>query len=366
MTRPHAPTTVAGAHISSGAPTSRRSLLAHGLVFGMAGAGLVACSGDRPSPPPSRSSSGSGGRPSGSTGTAPASVTPTPDATTAAAARSEQRLLTLTIAALDHPDAAALSAARRRLLRAVRDGHRQHLAALRSAEPTSRPLPSASPSPTTSPSASSRPRSSLTADLTALRTAETTAVSGHRKAAASSVGFTSLLHASLAEAAQGYATALDDADPPKPITGSSRPVLIPWTESEAEQDLLAATHAMLYGYKAAVGSVSESSALGTQLLARLLDYRKLRDRLTRLVHAAGLEPAAAEPAYGLPVRVTGTASATALARRLELAVQPHLGRFVAAATTPAVHAVALSQFSDATGTALARGAGVAAWPGWPA
>ncbi len=342
--------------------TSRRVLLARGLALGLAGAGLTGCRGGSPTSSTSSSTPASGGRSNRPTAPTPATsspAVPTSDAVTTAAAHAEQQLLTLAGAALVQPD---LSAARRRLLRAVADGHRQHLAALQSPEPTSRPLPPSSAGPTPTPSAA--PGSSKAA-LSALRTAETNAVAGHRRAAATTGGFVSLLHASLAEAAQGYATALDDDDPPKPVGGSTRPVLAPWTEAEAEQDLLVATHALLYGYKAALGYVSESSALGKQLLARLLDFQQLRDRLTQLVVAAQLEPAAAAPAYRLPVRVTDRASATALTRRLELAVQPHLGRFVAAATTPAVHGLALSQLSDATGTALARGAGVAVWPGWP-
>jgi hypothetical protein len=335
--------------------TSRRALLAGSATVVVATA-LAGCR-QQPSGAPTPGATGSATHHPRGSAPPPA---PAPDPTATHSAGAERRLLARAESVLGHPDAGSLAASRKRLVQAIRDGHRQHVAALTSPEPTSRPLPSTSGSPS-----SGRTKGSLAGALAALATAEQAAVAGYRTSAAGSVGFGSLLYASLAAAAQGYATALDATDPATPIGGTTRPVLAPWTEIEAEQNLLAATHAMLYGYKAALGFVSETSGTGKRMLARVLDYQRLRDRLTGLVVDGRQQPTAAEPAYRLPVRVTGTASATDLARRLEIAVQPHFGRCVAAATAPAVHRLALSGLADAGGTALSWGAGVSAWPGWP-
>jgi len=74
------------------------------------------------------------------------------------------------------------------------------------------------------------------------------------------------------------------------------------TPLDALQKALAAEHAALhvYGALGARTSLSATPLLYDELVAAHDAHRDLRDQLTELVHAAGAEPVAAEPAYELP------------------------------------------------------------------
>jgi hypothetical protein len=83
----------------------------------------------------------------------------------------------------------------------------------------------------------------------------------------------------------------------------------------ALQAALAAEQAAIYGYGVAgahLGRVEQATAQQYWTA-----HRKARDTLTAMIAARGARPAAAAAYYDLPFPVTGTASASALAVRLE-------------------------------------------------
>ena len=86
-------------------------------------------------------------------------------------------------------------------------------------------------------------------------------------------------------------------------------------EQDALQLALAAEHAAVWGY----GTVGAALAEGTraEVLAAQQAHRDLRDRVSGLLEAAGVDPVPTEAAYALPFPVLSAVDAAALAVTLE-------------------------------------------------
>ncbi|GAA2101706.1 hypothetical protein GCM10009841_17630 [Microlunatus panaciterrae] len=293
---------------------------------------------------------------------------PTPSPTpslpgSAAGADTEQALARLATAVLDSRDAARLGAQVRMLVGLVLADHRDHVVALRSPQPTSRPVPTGSPSPTTRTSPGTGAGKAATA-LRRLVAGERAAARLHRAAADATSGYTCLLWGSLAAAAGQYADALESgartAAPPKP---QQRRPLVPVTDLEAIQALLRQSHAMVYGYQLALGKLSGARA--DRAAGRLAQHRVLRDRLVDLLNERSADVPAAEPAYVPPIEVSNASRAVVLLRLMETRFLPFVGQWVAAAATGPTRSLALDELSAATLSARAWGAALQDWPGWP-
>lgn len=129
----------------------------------------------------------------------------------------------------------------------------------------------------------------------------------------------------------------------------------------ALQGALAAEHAAVWGY--GVAGARLTGAELTMARAREAAHRARRDAVAETLHAGGVDPVAAAPAYRLPFPVTGRASALSLAVRLEDGVARAWLPVVGASTDRAARASALAALSDAA-VAAARWRLLAA-PGTP-
>jgi hypothetical protein len=87
------------------------------------------------------------------------------------------------------------------------------------------------------------------------------------------------------------------------------------SDRSALQAAIAAEHAVVYGY-GPVGAHLKGAAR-RYAAGRLTAHQNLRDRLAQLITAAGVTPAAAQPAYRLPFPVADAAAAKRLAAHLE-------------------------------------------------
>ncbi|MFI6825867.1 ferritin-like domain-containing protein [Kribbella sp. NPDC050241] len=133
------------------------------------------------------------------------------------------------------------------------------------------------------------------------------------------------------------------------------------TEVEALQAALAGEHAALYGIGVAGGKLSGARFRSATDAYEL--HRLNRDRLSRLVVAAGETPAAAEPAYDLPQAVTNAATAAALVLLIERRLAAVYGDLVESAEKPAVRSFAVSGLLANAGAQLTWGGAPVAFPG---
>lgn len=135
------------------------------------------------------------------------------------------------------------------------------------------------------------------------------------------------------------------------------------TETEALQAALAGEHAALYGVGVAGGRLTGARYRAARSLYE--EHRRRRDRLTRLLLAAGQTPVAAEPAYDLPQLVTNATTATALVLLIERRLAVVYGDLVEAAAQPPVRGFAVQTVVALSRTQLNWGAAPAAFPGSP-
>ncbi|TDD30310.1 DUF4439 domain-containing protein [Kribbella turkmenica] len=133
------------------------------------------------------------------------------------------------------------------------------------------------------------------------------------------------------------------------------------TEVEALQAALAGEHAAMYGVGVAGGKLS--GARFRAATDTFEQHRRNRDRLTRLVIAAGETPVAAEAAYDLPQAVSNTATAAALVLLIERRLTAVYGDLVEAAGQPAVRAFAIQTLLATASAQLAWGGAPVAFPG---
>lgn len=122
------------------------------------------------------------------------------------------------------------------------------------------------------------------------------------------------------------------------------------------QEALAAEHAAVYGY----GVVGAQLSGNRRKWARDAwnAHRAARDRLRRVLRAAGVTPTAAASDYTLPSRVTDPESAVRLAQRLEERVAGAYAEVVASADATLRRAAAEEMQECARRAARWRGASV--------
>lgn len=133
------------------------------------------------------------------------------------------------------------------------------------------------------------------------------------------------------------------------------------TEVEALQAAIAGEHAALYGVGVAGGKLSGARFRAATRLDE--QHRKRRDELAEFLFAAGQTPAAAEPAYDLPLAVTNAATAASLILGIERRLAAVYGDLVEAAETGRVRSFAIQALVATAGEQLTWGGTPAAWPG---
>lgn len=352
-------------------PLTRRRLVASGLSGALLlSCGLTGCTPSDPrisadSPPPSVSASGAPA--SGSSSSRPPSARPSPVAPavrSSSLAAGEQRLADLAAAALTGPHRSDLSSGQRRLLAALRDAHLQHATALRSPQPTSRPLsPAASAEP--AGAGSKLAKLSLTKSLSLLARQERQQAGRARRVALGTAGLDALLAGSVMVSATSYAGAVTTTSAATvTVSDKAHQPVAAVSDVEGVQSMVRQLHAIVYGYQIALGHLPQSTSQGRRALAALGAHRAMRDRLEQeLVERSATVPAAAG-AYVPSVAPTSRARSTRLIRHMEVALQPFCGLWVASATNRGDRALALTTLARTAGAAHAWGAPLSVWPGW--
>lgn len=323
---------------------TRRRLLAGGLALAVSGCTL--------SDPAVRGSGPAG--PGTSPSPSPTSTTPTP-------ASVELRLAALAAAVQASP--AGATAASAAVLELIHDSHRERAAALAAPDPAGRPAPDPSaPSPSPSPSASPAP--SRADAVRRLVTAERLAASDHRRAALAADGLTALLLGSMSVASGRFVAALT-ADAPSAAASlrSHRPTALV-SDTEAVAALVTSLHALVHGYQLALGRLRVGSGAHDRAAAGLRQRRALLHRLSDVLVEAGADVPAAAPAYQPSPEPVDARTAALLIRRMESALMPFCGLWLAAAARPTDRTLALDTLTATTATAEAWGAPLLAWPGY--
>jgi hypothetical protein len=252
-----------------------------------------------------------------------------------------------------------LSERQRALLELLDRVHLERASALASPDPGSRPTGAATASP--SPSARA-PVAKPSLDT--LADAERRVAGRYRTAALDASGLEALLWGSMAVASTRFAAALDAADPPSVGRLRVHRPLTPVSDTEAVSALVASLHAAVYGYQLALGQLKVLSAAHARATAGLVNRRALLERLSARLVTAGVTVPPAAPAYDPSPEVRDSATAGLLIRRIESALLPFCGLWLAAAGRPADRRQALDTLAATAATAAAWGAPVPAWPGW--
>jgi hypothetical protein len=250
-----------------------------------------------------------------------------------------------------------LSDRQRALVELLDRVHRERASALASPDPGGRPTGAATASP--SPSAPVAKPS-----LGTLVDAERRVARRYRTAALDASGLEALLWGSMSVASTRFAAALDAADPPAVGRLRVHRPLTPVSDTEAVSALVASLHAAVYGYQLALGQLKVLSTAHARAAAGLANRRALLERLSARLVSAGVEVPPAAPAYDPSPEVRDSATAGLLIRRIESALLPFCGLWLAAAGRPADRRQALDTLAATAATAAAWGAPVPAWPGW--
>ena len=341
---------------------SRRELLA--AVAGIAAlAPLTGCTLSDPtieSPSaPARPAGGSASPTATATNTGattPAAPRPAPtrDPVFTRAAAAEQGLAVLAAAIRDRK---GVPADERTFLRLVERAHTDHARALAGTDPASRPTADHEVPPTTI----SIRGLSLAKARKKLAAAEAKLSAGHRRRSVDASGATALLWGSLAVAAETYAAGAAD-DPPSTVDLARHRPVSKVSDVRAVQELVRQQHALVYGYQLALGRLPVVSRQHRQALAGLEDHRQQRDDLIAWLSRRSHEVPAAAAAYVPSVVPTNTRTATRLIRRMETALLPYCGIWLAAAGSDSERERALKALRTTARTAADWGAGVRAWP----
>lgn len=136
------------------------------------------------------------------------------------------------------------------------------------------------------------------------------------------------------------------------------------SDIEAIQEMVRQLHAIVYGYQLALGQLSEANPSGKRALAGLQAHRAHRDRLEQLLVDRSAQVPVAEPAYVPPIPLVSAQSSAELIRRMEIALTPFCGLWLASATRSADRAMAFDALTRTAATARSWGAPLAVWPGW--
>lgn len=312
---------------------------------------LAGCS---PSAPKADAPVSAPGTPSAPLSSPVNSATPNPTATesspSTAVAAPEQALAALAAAILVGPHRKQLSKDRRQLVTFLRNAHTAHAHAI------ANPLPSQAPVKISG--------QSLNSSLALLARRETAAAGRYRHTALQTEGSDALLLGSLSIAAGTFAAALGSGNPPatRPVA-DRKPVEI-LSEVAAVQELVRQLHAIVYGYQLAIGKMKVLSKLRPRAEHELLNERIFRDRLIAWLRKRSAEVPAAEPAYVPSVTPRNQATAGNLIMRMQTALQPFCGLWLAASASSADRQQALTALGTAVQTARSWGAPLSAWPGW--
>jgi hypothetical protein len=250
----------------------------------------------------------------------------------------------------------------RRLLRSLRDAHDQHAAALREPDPTLRPTGSV---PTRHPEVTEDVADrKLGRNLTLLIRGERALADQHRATAVGVSGPPALLWGSLSVAAGSYAAALDGRPAGSVVATPTEPTPMPLlSDVAAMQALLSQLHAVAYGYQLALGQLPAASRRHRDGLAGLGSVRRLRDQLTAALVKRSARVPIAEPAYVPSVQPESADSAAGLMQRMEVALLPFVGSWLAAARRPD-RRPALDALSETAERATTWGAVPQSWPGF--
>jgi hypothetical protein len=330
-------------------PLTRRMIISFGLAAPtLAVPWLAGCAPndsviDTPAPGISSSAATSG--PTGSPSPTPAASIPT-----AGQAAPEQAMAALAAAILVGPHRNQVSNDHRQLLTFLREVHTAHAQAITNPLPTPTPV--------------SIGGTSLKGSLALLSRRETSAARHYRSAALQATGTEALLLGSLAVAATSFAPAITSGNPPatRPVTNRQSVELL--SEAAAVQELVRQLHAIVYGYQLAIGKFKVLSRQRRKAERELLAHRVFRDRLIAWLNRHSAEVPAPEPAYVPSVAPRNPATAGKLIMRMQTALQPFCGLWLAASATQPDRQRALSALTTAMKTARSWGAPLQAWPGW--
>jgi len=292
------------------------------------------------------------GTPSAATLNPAASPSPTPavSSPSVAAAAPELALAALAAAILAGPNRKQLSKDRRQLLTFLRNAHTAHAQALPGPPPTAAPVNIGG--------------MSLNSSLALLSRREAAAAGHYRSAALKAKGSDALLWGSLSVAAGSFVPAIGSANPPATSPVANRDPVEVLPEVVVIQELVRQLHAIVYGYQVALGRLKVLSKQRSKAEHELLEQRIFRDRLIAWLKKHSADVPAAEPAYVPSVVPRNTATAGRLIMRMQTALQPFCGLWLAASATPADRQQALTALTTAMKTARSWGAPLAAWPGW--
>jgi hypothetical protein len=341
---------------SSGAPASLPLDRRQALIFlASLPVALAGCGTNDPAANNEPRIDSSGDSSSSSTNSASNPI-PTPTATPSAqivqGAALELALADLAGAINTGKQQAQLSKDQRRLLAAVQAGHLDHAAALQDANATNGSTPA--PGPRTVP---------VDQALAVLIRRERAAARSHAHAALDSSGSAALLWASMSVAASRYAAALGH-DGAVPMASSKRGQLPALSANEAVAELVAQLHALVYGYQLAIGKLPVLGKRHARAVAELLRVRILRERLISILTRRSITVPVPQSAYVPSLRVHDAASAERLIARMQSALLPFCGLFVAAATGKD-RQLAFDTLAATAKTARSWGGPLSAWPGWP-
>jgi hypothetical protein len=194
---------------------------------------------------------------------------------------------------------------------------------------------------------------------------ERTQASRTENAALDARGFDALLWGSLSVAATSFAAALTAKGQPRAVvTRQEHRPMAALSDVEALQAMVRQLHALVFGYQLALGRLPASTSNGRRALASLEDHRRLRNRLEQeLIRRSANVPAAA-PAYVPSVKPTTASRAATLIQRMESALRPFCGLWLASATRPSDRRLALETLAQTDATARSWGAALTVWPGW--
>jgi hypothetical protein len=300
---------------------------------------------DSPTPTPDAPTSGP-----------PASPTPAPGPTaaaqnpSAAAAAPEQALAALAAAILAGLHHKELSKDRRQLLTFLRNAHTAHARAIIN------PLPTAP--------AAKIGGMSLNSSLTLLARREGSAASRYRSAALKAKGSEALVWGSLSAASGSFAAAIGTSNPPSSSPVANREPVEVLSEIAAVQELVRQLHAMVYGYQLAIGRFKVLSKQRPKAERELLAQRIFRDRLIAWLRKHSADVPAAAAAYVPSVVPRNPATAGKLIMRMQTALEPFCGLWLAAAAAQPDRQQALTALNNAMKTARSWGAPLATWPGY--
>lgn len=273
-----------------------------------------------------------------------------------------------------------LPAGQLRNLTAAAAVHERHLVALALPSPLARPdttAPSTDGSPSAGATSPTAPATSVPppvlptvslpakqdAALKALGTALGTVRAGHLDRAADADGEVALLWASLAAAvAQTSVLVRRSTAAPAPPDEPEHPPYRVMSPAAAGQALLAQLHAAVFGYQVALTPLTDEAA--EPYRERWDELRRQRDVVATMLRDLGAKVPVAEPEYDTGKRITTDGAAVALVGRMEHALLPHLGNWVAASENDH-RRTAASWLGSATANAVQAGARPSWWPGWP-